>query len=523
METRAILQCATDRATRRGVLKGAAAFAAFPAAGARAEFGTPKRGGHFILALGHGSSADTLDPAGWDNQFTNCLSHTMHARLTEIAADGRAVGEAASDWRSDEAGQEWRFALRDGLRFHDGRPVTAEDAAASLQYHRQPDSRSAAKPLLDGISAIRVDGRDLVISLHHGNMDLPYLLADGHLVILPSGLEGRSERRFDIGCGPYRLERFEPGIAASFVRHDAHWRDDRAFFDSVEIRASMETAAREAALMAGQVHAIDRVGLTTASLLARTPGIRVDSVAGTQHYTFPMLCDRAPFDSLDVRLALKHALDRTELVEKILHGHGEVGNDVPITRGNRFYNDAMPQHEYDPDRARFHLKRAGYNRLDVQLSASDAAFPGAVAAADLYRERAKTVGIEIEVIREPADGYWTNVWRRKDWCACYWGGRVTEDSMFSSVYRSGVPWNDTHWTNDRFDALLLEARVERDPNRRRALYFEMQDILRREGGTVIPLYAHHVFARRDSIGAPERMGSDWTLDGSRCTERWWFA
>jgi peptide/nickel transport system substrate-binding protein len=95
--------------------------------------------------------------------------------------------------------------------------------------------------------------------------------------------------------------------------------------------------------------------------------------------------------------------------------------------------------------------------------------------------------------------------------------------MFSEVYQSGVPWNESDWSNERFDALLLQARAETDVSTRRTLYFEMQDIVRRDGGSVIPLYANYVFARRDSVATPAEIGSNWTLDGSRCIERWWFA
>ncbi|MBO6837488.1 MAG: ABC transporter substrate-binding protein [Alphaproteobacteria bacterium] len=510
--------------TRRGVLAAGTAAAAMPGlmTGRARAANTPKRGGHFVLALGHGNTADTLNPATWENQFTNCLAHAMHGRLTEIAANGDLVGEVAETWEHSSDAKTWRFILRQGLTFHNGQSVRPDDVAASLNYHRDPDVASAAQPLLKDITDLTVDTDGITIRLLNGNADFPFLLADGHLVVVPSS-EGKIDPNAEIGCGAYRLDRFDPGVVAKFSRYEGYWDDNRGFFDSVEIRASVDPAGRQAALLTGEVHAIDRVPLDTFELLRQAPGVAVMEVAGTQHFTFPMQCDVAPFNDPEVRRALKCALDRQDLLARILRGHGTVGNDSPITPANRYYNDEMPAAEYDPDRARHHLKKAGYDRLSLTLSVADAAFQGAVDAAALYRENAAAAGIDITVDRVPSDGYWTNVWRNRPWCASYWGGRTTEDSMFSEVYQSGVPWNESDWSNERFDALLLQARAETDVSTRRTLYFEMQDIVRRDGGSVIPLYANYVFARRDSVATPAEIGSNWTLDGSRCIERWWFA
>jgi peptide/nickel transport system substrate-binding protein len=147
-----------------------------------------------------------------------------------------------------------------------------------------------------------------------------------------------------------------------------------------------------------------------------------------------MRTDTPPFDNNEVRQALKYAVDREALLQSVLRGHGVLGNDHPIGRSNRYHADELEQRTYDPDKAKFHLKNAGLSSLKVDLSAADAAFAGAVDAAVLYKEHAAKPGIEINVVREPNDGYWSNVWLKKPWCAVYWGGRPTEDWMFSTAY-----------------------------------------------------------------------------------------
>jgi peptide/nickel transport system substrate-binding protein len=290
----------------------------------------------------------------------------------------------------------------------------------------------------------------------------------------------------------------------------------------VEIITIADVAARTNALTTGEIDAMDRVDLKTAHLLEQREGVRLVETSGTQHFTFTMRCDTPPFDNVHVRLALKHAIDREAIVRTILRGHGSLGNDHPISRSNRYHADNLEQRAYDPDAAKFHLKQAGMDSLTVDLSAADAAFPGAVDAAVLYKEHAAAAGITINVVREPDDGYWSNVWLKKPWCMVYWGGRPTEDWMFSQAYARGADWNESHLDHDKFNQLLVAARAELDEGKRRDMYIEMQGIVSNEGGTVIPMFANYVFANSKKVMHDKKMAGNWAMDGNKAAERWWF-
>ncbi|MEJ2164219.1 MAG: hypothetical protein P8X90_01740 [Desulfobacterales bacterium] len=142
-------------------------------------------------------------------------------------------------------------------------------------------------------------------------------------------------------------------------------------------------------------------------------------------------------------------------------------------------------------------------------------------AAVIYKESAAKAGININVVREPNDGYWSNVWLKKPWCAVFWGGRPTEDMMFSTAYAADAAWNDTYWKNPRFNELLVAARAELDEKKRRQMYVEMQALVRDDGGVVVPMFAADLSATTDKIGHG-KLGVNWELDGFRCAERWWF-
>ena len=513
---------------RRELLAGAAA--AGLSAAAATTFAdkalaqdTPSRGGRLRVGFGHGSTTDILDPAVHENTMIYTLDYNLHNYMTEVNAQGELVGEIAESWEASPDAVTWTFKLRQGVEFHNGKTVAAEDVVASLNHHRGEDSTSAAKPILAPVVDLKADGSDtVVVTLESGNADFPYLLSDYHVPVMPANSDGTANWQEGIGAGAYALQEFEPGVRALVARNPNYWKSDRAWFDEGELLVILDVNARQNALATGEIDVMDRADLKTAAMLAQMPGIRLTEVTGNQHYGLPMQCDKAPFDNLDVRLALRHAINREEIVEKILYGHGMVGNDHPIGPANQYLATDIPQITYDPDKARFHLKQAGMENLSVDIHVADAAFPGCVDTAVIYSENAAAAGISLNVVREPNDGYWSNVWRVKPWSATYWGGRATEDWMFSTAYACGAPWNESNWCNEQFMSLLLAARAELDSDKRREMYREMQLIVSQDGGALIPVFANFVWAESENVGHSEQIGKNWELDGCRCFERWWF-
>ncbi|MGX5804382.1 ABC transporter substrate-binding protein [Bradyrhizobium sp. Arg314] len=488
---------------------------------AMAQNAVAKKGGHFKIGVADGSTTDTLDPATWASSFAETYGHSLHGYLTELDPDGNLVGELAEAWEPSKDAKTWTFKLRKSVEFHNGKTLSAEDVIASINHHRGEKSKSGAKTIVDPIEDIRSDGQQTVtIVLKQGNADFPYLLEDYHLAIMPSK-DGKPDTS-GVGAGGYVLDATDFGIKASSKRFANYWKPNAAWFDSFEILAIHDVAARTNALSTGQIHAMDKCDLKTLHLLERNKNVKITSLTGTQHYQFPMLVDVAPFNNVDVRLALKYAVNRKQLLDTVLNGYGQLGNDHPISPTNRFFAKDIPQREFDPDKAKFHLKKAGVSDLKVNLSAADSVFTGAVDAAVIYQQDAAKAGIAINVVREPSDGYWNNVWMKKPWCTTYWAGRPTADWMFSQVYAADAVWNETHWKNPRFNELLVAARGELDDAKRRDMYTEMQLLCRDDGGTVIPLFANYVSALSAKVGH-NKIASNWEWDGYRCAERWWFA
>ena len=517
----------SGRVSRRDFMQLAiAAGLTIPAASAlfvKSVRAQPKQGGVARFGLAHAATTDNLDPGSWPDTFTQTAFWGAGCNsLTIIDHTGDIVPDFAESFEPDEGAKKWVFKLRRGATFHDGRDVTADDVVASYRLHMGEDTGSAAKSLLEAITDIQPDGPETVVfTLREANADFPFIASDYHLPILPAKDDGSADWQSGNWTGAFTLEEFEPGVSARLIRNPNYFKEGQPYFDEVEFIGIPDTAARINALQTGDVHFIGRPDLKTLNLLSRAPGIEIIEQTGYAHYVIPMHTNVAPFDNVDVRLALKYAIDRQDIVNKVFLGHGTPGNDNPIAPNIKFATDPDPKHVYDPERAKSHLQKAGLSSLSVDLSTSDAAFAGAVDAAALYKEHAAAAGININVVREPADAYWDNVWLKKPFCFSYWSGRPTADWMFSTAYAADAEWNDSMWKNPRFNELLVDARAETDEETRAAMYAEMQEILHTEGGVVVMVFNNFIHAHSDKLGHDE-VAANWENDGLKVAERWWF-
>jgi len=492
------------------------------------EAATPKSGGRLRMGITGGATSDVLDPGQiLDAYMINVSMGQVRPNMTKINPDGSVEGDLSSGWQASNGAKTWKFDVRQGVEFHNGKTLDSTDIVDSIRHHMGPDSKSGGSGVVSGIASIKEDGKyGVVVELNEGNGDLPILLSDYHLNICPSKGDGSIDWESGIGAGPYTLEEHEPGVRTLTKKFANYWNSGNdSHFDEVETLGINDPTARLAALSTGAVDAINNVPAKTASRLKSMVNVKTLISTGNKQCTMPMLCDVAPFDDQNVRNAMKHIINRQELLDKIFFGYGQLGNDNPVGPANYFRasTDELPQREYDPEQAKYYLKQAGLSSLSVKFHAADTGFSGAVDAGALMRESAKAAGIDIEVVREPNDGYWSNVWMVKPWSACYWSGRPTEDWIFSQIYYSKADWNDTHWNNSSFDKLLVEARSETDEAKRRDKYVEMQRIVHNDGGLALPVFLSEIMGYRSNLSVPDLVANNWELDGHLAARRWWTA
>ena len=215
--------------TRRNFVQGGGALLSLAAAGfpiGRAMAQQPQRGGHLKLGIGGGASADTLDPALASATVAFTIAHTWGDTLVESHPEtGEATPGLAESWSPSADAKVWTFKIRQGVTFHDGKPMSVADVVATLKRHADEKSQSGALGLLGSIARIEEKAGDLVITSSEGNADLPLLLTDYHLQIQPNG--GVDAPNAAVGTGPYKLTSYEPGVRATFEKNPNDWRDDR--------------------------------------------------------------------------------------------------------------------------------------------------------------------------------------------------------------------------------------------------------------------------------------------------------
>ncbi|UWR79057.1 ABC transporter substrate-binding protein [Phaeobacter inhibens] len=470
-----------------------------------AEAAGPVKGGTLKLGSIGGGSTDSLDPAVAASQVPYHNLYQFGETLVNVTPEGGIENRVAESVEASADAKTWTFKIRKGVEFHNGKSVTAEDVMRTMERHSNDDSQSGALGIMRGIESMKTDGDNFIVELTTPNADLPYLMADYHLMIQPDG--GFDNPAAGIGSGAYMLEADEPGVRHMWKKNPNYWDDTRGHVDEVEIVVINDATARMAALQSGQVHIANRVEPKVAGLLDRAPNLTVRNAAGPGHYVFIMHCDTAPFDNNELRLALKYAINREEMVDKVLRGYGSVGNDMPVNAAYPLFDDSIPQRPFDPAKAAEHYKKSGHDGSPITLRVSDVAFPGALDAAQLFQQSANAAGIPLELKREPGDGYWSEVWNAQPFCASYWGGRPVQDQMYSTAYLSTADWNDTRFKREDFDKLLFAARGELDEAKRKALYSQMGMMVRDEGGLICPMF-------NDFIEATSSKVQGWVADST---------
>jgi peptide/nickel transport system substrate-binding protein len=512
------------RLSRRALLQQAALFgagaAAVPLLAARPAVAddAPRKGGNLRIGIAGGSTGDSLDLTTWTDSVTLVIGFALYNGLIENGPDNKPVAELAESWEARPGAAEWVFNLRKGIKFSNGKAFDADDAVYSLNLHRGASKSGAAGPFKAISDIKKTDTHQIVITLASADADLPYVLSDYHVLMVPNGFTDWAN---PIGTGGYTLGKFDPGVRCSLKRNVDYWKPGRANADTIEITVINDSTAMLAALESGQVDIIHRVQPQAVAKIEKNPKLKMVQAPGGWHAIMPMMVDRDPYSNPDMRLALKHAINRESVLKTMFHGYGSVGNDHPIPKGDPFYNSSLPQTAYDADKAKFYFKKADISNPVILLQASDAAFGGAVNMAELYQANAHRAGIDIQVKKEPADGFWDNVWLKGSFTTSYWGGRPAATQMMGVAYKSDAPWNDTHWKVPAFDKLLSDARAELDTDKRREYIWAMQEMLHAQGGAVIPVFRDWLDAHADNVGG-HTPHNGFDLDNGRICEKAWL-
>ncbi|MCZ7483187.1 MULTISPECIES: ABC transporter substrate-binding protein [Rhizobium/Agrobacterium group] len=489
----AIRRGATRRELLHMMLAGGVALSAGSAILGRASqslAATPVSGGTLKAAGWSSSTADTLDPAkaSLSTDYVRCCA--LYNRLSFLDASGTPQMELAESIESKDA-KTWTVKLRSGVTFHDGKALTADDVVYSLKRHLDPAVGSKVAKIAAQMTGFKaLDKSTVEITLASANADLPTILAMHHFMIVADGATDFSKGN---GTGAFKLETFEPGVRSIMSKNSNYWKSGGPHVDSFEFFAISDDNARVNALLSGDIQLAAAINPRALRLLDKQEGVVLSKGTSGNYTNLNMRLDQAPGNKADFIAGMKSIVNREQIVKAALRGLGEVGNDQPVPPMSPYHNPDLKPKAFDPEKAKFHFEKAGLLGQSIPVITSDAA-NSAIDMAMIIQASAAEIGLKLDVQRVPADGYWSNYWLK---APIHFGNinpRPTPDILFSLLYASDAPWNESQYKSEKFDKLMLEARGLLDMEKRKQIYFEMQTMIADEAGTIIPAYLTNVDA-----------------------------
>lgn len=421
-----------------------------------------QRGGTLRLGVIGSGGAETLSVATALGQADWSRIHSLYDRLYLMDRSGAPVPALAESGEHDGTAKVWTFRLRDGVVFHDGKPLTADDLMYSIQTWKTPESyfNPVVSPIIDFSALRKRDRLTVEVPLKLPVADLPSLLVYLYGSIIP---EGFTDFAHPVGTGPFKYQSFTPGSQSVFTANRNYWQEGVPYVDELVVDSSFQDdTPRVNALLAGDIDYAPQLPYGVARQYASSDQFQVKAVDGPQAQFFYMRVDTGVTKDNRVRQALRLLVNREEMVKVVQAGYGSVGNDLPGDTRQYFASDL--QRSYDPEQAKSLLKAAGQEDLHMQLKTAPVA-AGFVESATLLKQQAALAGVTIDVetlsaavFYTPAGGYGVNQFSQD-----YWGQLPSLTAFYLQGMLTNAPYNVAHWGDPEEDKLIYDAAAAVDP------------------------------------------------------------
>ena len=390
--------------------------------------------------------------------------------ITRIGPDGQVQPGLAESWDISDDGKVYTFKLHAGVKFHDGTPFSADDVKFSIERAMAEDSVNPQKQLYSAVETVEVvDPATVKITLKHPQGAFLWNMGWGEAAIV-SPATADNNKEHPVGTGPFKFDSWAKGSSIKLVKNPDYWGEPVAL-ERAEFRIVPDAAAAVPALLSGDVHAFSNMPAGDA-----LPQVQADPrfkvvIGSTEGETVLSTNNKKePFDKLQVRQAIAHALNRDEIIAGTVSGLG-----VPI--GSHFaphhpaYVDLTGTYPYDPEKAKALLAEAG---LPDGFSATLKLPPPSYAreGGEIIASQLRQVGINLEII--PLE--WA------DWLEQVFKGKDYDLSIVSHVEPMDIgiyarPDYYFQYQNPEFNAVMAELETTTDDAKRNELYGKAQRIL----------------------------------------------
>jgi peptide/nickel transport system substrate-binding protein len=498
--------------TREHLLRRAAALGIVVAGGSfgpltEAAFAATqiKRGGTFRVGIAGGGTTDFIDGQNIVNEpdiIRNVITFEGLAYFDEQYKP--KIDGLAEELRAEKPTQ-YLIRLRSGIEFHNGKTVGADDLIYSLRRLTKAKLGlfgTAAFAAVDPKRIRKLDNRTVRLFLKQPDATLIDAFSQYFNGIVPEGYSptsgrGKGPLRF-IGTGAFKVKSFVPGRQSVHVRNENYWREGQPYFDEVHIIDFGEETARVNALLGGQIHAAGDVPFAQVNLIKRRKGLKIYEAPSAAWDPITMRVDQAPFKDVRVRQAFRLLANRPQMVAQGISGHGRIGNDIFSPFDLCYAGDEFPQRKYDPEQARSLLRRAGQDGLTIDLNTT-AGDSGMVEVAQIFAQNAKAAGVTVNVKVLDSSTFYGDQYLKWPFAVDFWGTRNYLAQAALATLKTAT-YNETHFSNARYEKLYRQALGTVDLKKRCALIKEMQRIEYNTGGLIIPWFKNQVSAHSAKIG-----------------------
>lgn len=452
-----------------------------------------------------------LDPALHTNDPETALNRAIYDYLVDVLPDASIGPSLAESWTVSDDGLTYTFTLRQGVTFHDGKPFTSADVVWT--FNRLKEVTSPALNLLGSDFTVEAaDDFTVVFTIPTVNADFLYGVGALQALVIPDGQTRPNEfvvggdaplANFN-GTGPFTVTDVAPGAQTIFAPNANYWNGAPSV--SMEHVYIDDAVAQVDALLSGAVDFIFKVPVNQIERLEGAEGVTVLSQATAQHPVIRLRSDAGSIgEDVRVRQAFKFATDRDLLNDLLLQGLGVVGNNDPIAPVYAaFYDGSVENQPYDPAQACALLTEAGVNPLTATLYAPNA-FEYADLATTLQQMWAEgCINVDVQIREE---GYYYDFSNADNYFDVQlgitgWGARPSPQLLLQEAYvESGIAtgYNESRFVDPELEALVAEARVNGDPEARRAIYAQVSEIFRDRGPIIIPYFAPLIGAHSDRV------------------------
>jgi peptide/nickel transport system substrate-binding protein len=459
-----------------------------------AATGAPKAGG--ILRVGTlGGANDILDGQHIVSKADIMRQVTGFEPLMSFSPE--FVPEYTNAIAKDvtaKAADDYVITLKDGIKFADGKDVTADDMVYSFERMIDPDlavyGGSNMRTWLDKTGITKIDDRTVELKLKQLVSNFKEALCAYTCAIVPVGyarFDGDATKQ--IGTGAYMLKEFEVGKQSIHVKNPYYWDAGKPYFDEVHIIDFADGDALINALLADQIDVAGDIDSASVATVEGTEGYKVLNSEGGGWLTISMAVDQEPFTDVRVRQAMRLIVDRDAMVEQVLSGYGRVANDLYAPLDAAYIGDELPQRKRDIEGAKKLLADAGKSDLTIDLFApNDTAALGAMV--QLFAENAKDAGITVNAQVIDGGTYWGDEYLKRTFATDYWGTRSFLLQVAAGSLKDTAPYPDDHWPPEgsTFLADYTAAVAETDDTKRKVITDKMQKELYDTGGLIIPFF-----------------------------------